>query len=43
MTKLKYDFFMPLVAPRFAKVTSTCVFGICSAVVMDVKMPLLKK
>ena len=42
MTKLKYDFFMPLVVPRFIIMTATCVFVSCSAIVMDVEMPLLK-
>ena len=32
---------MPLVVPRFIIMTATCVFVSCSAIVMDVEMPLL--
>ena len=43
MTKLKYDFFMPVVAPWFKIMTAACVFVFYSAIVMNVEMLSINK
>ena len=41
MTKPKYDVLKHPVVPQYIIIAAVCVFAFCSAIVINVEMPLL--